>query len=64
MHKRRHLDIRPFVCEYCDKRFVTNANLNEHIRTHTGEKPFKCDHCDYAGTQSGNLRKHINNKHT
>jgi len=58
-----HAGYKPFVCEYCDKRFMTRDKLREHIRIHTGEKPFKCPHCDYACVQRGNLKKHINNRH-
>ena len=62
-HERLHLDIRPFTCEYCDKRFVTKDRLRGHIRTHTGEKPYECDQCDFACAERGNLRKHKRNKH-
>ena len=63
LHMRYHNDIRPHVCEYCDKRFVTSQDVIQHMRIHTGEKPFKCEHCDYACTQKVNLKKHVNNRH-
>ncbi|XP_022167998.1 zinc finger protein 107-like [Myzus persicae] len=33
----------PKVCQFCEKIFKKNADLERHERTHTGNKPYKCD---------------------
>ena len=38
-----HLKIKSFICQECNKLFVSKQNLKEHHFIHTGEKPFPCD---------------------
>ena len=58
MHKKKHLDEKPFKCPDCFKCFSSSSNYNAHRRIHNGEKPFKCDKCNYRCSQSGRLTKH------
>lgn len=37
-HQKVHLDIRPFACEVCPKRFRTRLLLRQHLHVHTGIK--------------------------
>lgn len=58
-----HLKIAPYQCQVCDKSFVCNAHLRQHINIHEGIR-FKCDHCDMTFSTKGNLRKHCKRIHT
>ena len=31
---------KQFVCQFCDKSFITLTKLKMHERIHTGEEPF------------------------
>uniref|UniRef100_A0A8C1W1L3 Zinc finger protein 341 n=1 Tax=Cyprinus carpio TaxID=7962 RepID=A0A8C1W1L3_CYPCA len=46
-------------CNYCDKVFTKNFDLQQHIRSHTGEKPFQCIVCGRAFAQKSNVKKHM-----
>jgi KRAB domain-containing zinc finger protein len=34
---------KPFVCDYCSKKFVFKYRLRTHLRAHVEEKLFNCD---------------------
>ncbi|RVE66789.1 hypothetical protein OJAV_G00110930 [Oryzias javanicus] len=40
-HINMHLDLRPFHCPVCSKKFKMKHHLTEHMKTHTGLKPRK-----------------------
>ena len=46
-------------CQYCDKTFNKNFDLQQHVRSHTGEKPFQCIVCGRAFAQKSNVKKHM-----
>ncbi|CAH1779029.1 unnamed protein product [Owenia fusiformis] len=46
-------------CQYCDKMFSKNFDLQQHVRSHTGEKPFQCIVCGRAFAQKSNVKKHM-----
>ena len=46
-------------CQYCDKLFTKNFDLQQHVRSHTGEKPFQCIVCGRAFAQKSNVKKHM-----
>ncbi|ELU14100.1 hypothetical protein CAPTEDRAFT_154598 [Capitella teleta] len=51
--------IKKLRCHYCDKAFVKNFDLQQHVRSHTGEKPFQCIVCGRAFAQKSNVKKHM-----
>ncbi|KAK7115247.1 zinc finger protein 341-like isoform X2 [Littorina saxatilis] len=50
---------RSLQCQYCDKLFSKNFDLQQHLRAHTGEKPFQCIVCGRAFAQKSNVKKHM-----
>lgn len=46
-------------CNFCDRSFAKNFDLQQHIRCHTGEKPFQCVVCGRAFAQKSNVKKHM-----
>lgn len=50
---------RMLQCQYCNKLFSKNFDLQQHVRAHTGEKPFQCIVCGRAFAQKSNVKKHM-----
>ncbi|KAK7474036.1 hypothetical protein BaRGS_00034746 [Batillaria attramentaria] len=50
---------RSLQCQYCNKLFAKNFDLQQHVRAHTGEKPFQCIVCGRAFAQKSNVKKHM-----
>ncbi|XP_060880467.1 zinc finger protein 665-like isoform X3 [Metopolophium dirhodum] len=50
----------PKVCQFCEKIFKKNADLERHERTHTGDRPYKCDDqdCNKAFATKSSLEYH------
>ncbi|XP_055621216.1 neurotrophin receptor-interacting factor homolog [Toxorhynchites rutilus septentrionalis] len=59
----RHSDIpRPFRCESCGKRFITEAVLVDHQRSHSEKyKANACGWCDRRFVYSKDLDRHLEN---
>ncbi len=53
-------DERRFPCQQCDKAFMLQLHLKQHIDSvHLKLRPHKCPHCDYSAAQSGTLNRHL-----
>lgn len=50
---------KPFECEQCHMRFITNSGLGMHMRTHTAMYPLSCKKCN-----KGFWSKNVQQKHT
>ncbi|KAL1453118.1 hypothetical protein WDU94_007290 [Cyamophila willieti] len=66
----RHLKIhddkerKRFKCEQCDKRFMSNADLNKHSNAiHQRLKLHECDMCGKNFSQRNNLKRHLEEVH-
>lgn len=52
--------IKRFVCDACDRRFVTSGELHRHERyKHKKEKPHVCPICAFSTVETTKLRRHM-----
>jgi len=56
-HMMSHFNIKPIVCDICDKSFRNNKILNKHMMSHS--KDFTCSHCDKSFERLRNLQTHL-----
>lgn len=52
---------KPYQCEFCEKAFTQNGDLNKHKRVHVGENTYKCTEpdCTDAFRLQMELRDHM-----
>nr|XP_018903982.1 PREDICTED: zinc finger protein 567-like [Bemisia tabaci] len=65
-HIISHMDVRPFLCNFCPAQFKRNRNLRRHIRDIHERKnevkasySYTCDHCSKCFRIKSDLSKHI-----
>ncbi|EPB69448.1 zinc finger, C2H2 type [Ancylostoma ceylanicum] len=46
-------------CQFCDKSFTNQGNMQVHQRVHTGEKPYSCNACGKSYAQKVGLKIHL-----
>lgn len=54
-----HLNIRPFVCDICQKGFYKKSNLTQHYVTHTKVKDKTCEICGDTFVNEKTLIEHL-----
>lgn len=50
-------------CNFCEKAFREERNLQEHMATHTGVQLYKCPHCQKESRSKSNMYVHIKRQH-
>ncbi|CAG2171959.1 unnamed protein product [Oppiella nova] len=57
--------VRPVACIWvgCERRFDTNAQMEDHLNKHTGERFHECRHCGHSFTTKADLYSHVSNQH-
>lgn len=55
-----HMGVQRFPCTWpdCEKSFVRQDVLKDHINTHTGERPYICQKCHKSYTSKSSLNHH------
>ncbi|XP_070137366.1 transcription factor Ouib [Drosophila bipectinata] len=63
-HQLRHLGVKEFACQSCNRRFVTKHLLTLHERVrHLGEQPYPCGYCQLCFLTSAARNYHERLKH-
>lgn len=58
-HKNIHLNVKPYVCEFCQECFHYASNLRQHKLRHTHPDRFKCNVCSSCFVSTKSLRLHM-----
>lgn len=61
----RSLDIGPFVCNICNKKYKYRRDLNRHQKSEciNCPKKFPCSECDKAYFRFNHLQVHMKKRH-
>lgn len=61
--KYKHLKLRKFKCDECDKTFSSSGDLKKHDFVHTNVRPYKCNLCSNGYFTNQDLRRHFQRVH-
>ncbi|CAH1779330.1 unnamed protein product, partial [Owenia fusiformis] len=56
LHELWHLNLKPYRCLFCPRKFTTTSAMNNHENIHMGSH--KCEKCDEHFTSRGELTAH------
>jgi len=64
--KYKHMDEKPFSCDFCDYRGKTPFDVKGHIRVHYAEIDLKCTEadCEFTCRAQSTMKMHYLKKHT
>ena len=63
-HMKSHSNVRPFLCNVCERGFKTDRERKYHENRHYKLRPSKCSSCEASFTTPGELARHEKYKHT
>ena len=46
---------KPYQCQYCEKGFSQNGDLQRYLLIHTDDKPNQCQYCQKGFSDNSNL---------
>lgn len=52
-------NIRPYPCDFCNRRFRKKVNLSNHIMTHQTDRPHSCNLCGARFVRKCDLNNHL-----
>lgn len=58
-HKNVHLDITPYSCGVCEKKFHRRIQLRQHKVVHNNESSYDCPQCGACFNRRGNMTQHM-----
>jgi uncharacterized Zn-finger protein len=58
-HMKLHGQEKPYMCDFCGKKFRMLGQFNRHRATHIDDFPFQCSLCSYRGRFNECLKMHM-----
>ncbi|XP_055612127.1 zinc finger protein 425-like [Uranotaenia lowii] len=59
-HQKYHLD---FLCQFCDRGWINEQKLIEHVRSEHSDRLFRCNHCSRKERLRKLLNRHLKTAH-
>lgn len=58
-HMKLHGREKPYMCDFCGKKFIMQGQFKRHRATHIDHLPFQCTMCPYRGRFNECLKMHM-----